>query len=94
MGHCVNLLPLRSSVDPHQTFLSYLQQRKSYLFDAFDNQKFTFGSLIRKLNITRDAFRIPLVPVIMNVDIGFTEGFNFEGLRFDFKSNPRYYRKF
>ncbi len=94
IGHCVNLLPLRTSLNPSLSFTEYLKQRKAYLFDAFDHQQFTFGSLLQKLNIQRDASRIPLVPIVFNVDIGFTEGFHFEGLNFDFSTNPRSYENF
>lgn len=94
VGHCVNLLPLRSQVDPRLSFTEYLKKRRSYLFDAFDHQQFTFGSLIQKLNLHRDPSRIPLVPVVMNVDIGFTEGFHFEGCTFKVSTNPRYFENF
>ena len=94
VGHCVNLLPIRTSLDPQMTFLEYLKERRGYLFDAFDHQQFTFGNLVRKLNINRDPSRIPLVPVVLNVDIGFTDGFQFSGLTFDFSTNPRFYENF
>ncbi|MBL7923171.1 MAG: amino acid adenylation domain-containing protein [Bacteroidia bacterium] len=94
VGHCVNLLPLRSSIRPAMKFTEYLQERRAYLFDAYDHQQFTFGSLIQKLNIQRDPSRIPLVPVVFNVDIGFTEGFHFEGCRFSVRTNPRYFENF
>jgi len=94
VGHCVNLLPLRTVVDPALKFTEYLKKRKAYMFDAFDHQQFTFGSLIQKLNIHRDPSRIPLVPVVMNVDIGFTEGFHFEGCQFKVTTNPRYFENF
>lgn len=94
VGHCVNLLPLRSTVNPKKSFSEYLKERRSYMFDAFDHQQFTFGSLIQKLNIHRDPSRIPLVPVVMNVDIGFTEGFQFEGCQFSVSTNPRFFENF
>ncbi|MBK9399632.1 MAG: amino acid adenylation domain-containing protein [Bacteroidetes bacterium] len=94
IGHCVNLLPLRSKIKPEQSFSDYLKDRKSYLFDAYDHQQFTFGSLLQKLSIQRDPSRIPLVPVVFNVDIGFTEGFSFEGCTFDVSTNPRHFENF
>ncbi|MBK9639079.1 MAG: AMP-binding protein [Bacteroidetes bacterium] len=94
VGHCVNLLPLKSKIQPNQPFNEYLKSRKGYLFDAYDHQQFTFGSLIQKLNIHRDPSRIPLVPVVFNVDIGFSEGFNFEGCTFEVSTNPRYFENF
>ncbi len=94
VGHCVNLLPLRSKIDPQRPFQEYLKDRKSYLFDAYEHQQFTFGSLVQKLNIPRDPSRIPIVPIVFNVDIGFTEGFHFEGCSFEAKTNPRYFDNF
>lgn len=94
VGHCVNLLPLKSKIQPNQPFTDYLKSRKGYLFDAYDHQQFTFGSLIQKLNIQRDPSRIPLVPIVLNVDIGFTEGFHFKNCTFDLITNPRYFENF
>lgn len=94
VGHCVNLLPLKSHVQPRQPFLDYLKSRKEYMFDAFDHQQFTFGSLITKLNFQRDPSRIPLVPVVINVDIGFTDGLQFEGCTFELTTNPRFFENF
>lgn len=94
VGHCVNLLPLKSKILPDQPFNEYLKYRKGYLFDAYDHQQFTFGSLIQKLNIHRDPSRIPLVPIVFNVDIGFSEGFHFEGCTFEVSTNPRHFENF
>lgn len=94
VGHCVNLLPLKTKITPAQSFTDYLKERRAYLFDAYDHQQFTFGSLLQKLNIQRDPSRIPLVPIVFNVDIGFTEGFVFEGCSFDVSTNPRYFENF
>ncbi len=94
VGHCVNLLPLRTKINPKQSFTDYLKERKSYLFDAYDHQQFTFGSLLQKLHLQRDPSRIPLVPVVFNVDIGFTEGFVFKGCTFDVSTNPRHFENF
>jgi amino acid adenylation domain-containing protein len=91
VGHCVNLLPLRSHPRPELSFLQFLQQRKGELLDAFDHQQLTFGSLLRKLPIVRDPSRVPLVPVIFNVDMGLDDGVNFQGLTYELISNPRQY---
>ena len=93
-GHCVNLLPIRSKVNKGQSFAEYLQERKKALFDSYDHQHFTFGSLLKELSIPRDPSRIPLVPIVFNVDLGFTDGFRFEGANFKFHSNPRHYENF
>lgn len=94
VGHCVNLLPLRSDIDETLSFEEYLKMRKPLILDAYDHQRYTFGSLIRKLNIPRDPSRIPLVPVSFNVDLGITNGVHFEGCTYHFTTNPRHYENF
>ncbi|MBK7269283.1 MAG: hypothetical protein IPI07_07155 [Flavobacteriales bacterium] len=59
VGHCVNLLALRSRLDPQRSFLDHLRERRSAVLDAFDHQRYTFGTLLRKLNVPREAGRIP-----------------------------------
>jgi len=94
VGHCVNLLPLRSKIDPELNFKQYLKQRKGEFFDAYENQQFTFGQLIKKLNIKRDHSRIPLSPVIFNIDMGMDDAVQFNELDFELISNPRAYETF
>jgi amino acid adenylation domain-containing protein len=94
VGHCVNLLPLRSSIDPALPFNAFLKLRKAAFFDAYEHQQFTFGQLIKKLNIQRDHSRIPLVPVIFNIDMGMGEHVHFDQLTHTLISNPRAYETF
>ncbi|GEO10787.1 non-ribosomal peptide synthetase [Segetibacter aerophilus] len=94
VGHCVNLLPLRSHVDRHRSFADYLKLRKKSILDAFDHQQFTFGSLLKKLNLARDASRVALVPVVFNVDMGMGDGVSFYGLQHELVSNPRAFETF
>lgn len=94
VGHCVNLLPLRSQPNGDLSFLEYLSLRKPAIFDAYENQQLTFGSLLKKLKISRDPSRIPLVPVVFNVDFGMEEGVYFENLEFRMISNPKAFLNF
>jgi amino acid adenylation domain-containing protein len=94
VGHCVNLLPLKSSIDPDIPFNTYLKNRKSAFFDAYDNQQFTYGQLIKGLNITRDPSRVPLVPVVFNIDMGMDNSVAFENLTYKLVSNLRKYETF
>ncbi len=94
VGHCANLLPLRSTIKANISFNEYIKQRKSALLDAYDHQQLSFGHLLKKLNISRDPSRVPLVPVVFNVDIGLTNGVAFEGHSYTLKSNPRIYEIF
>lgn len=94
VGHCVNLLPIRSKINPALPFSDYIKERRKQMFDAFDHQEFTMGSLLGKLPLQRDPSRIPLVPVVFNVDLGITSGVNFHELTYEFISNPRKYENF
>jgi amino acid adenylation domain-containing protein len=94
VGHCVNLLALRSFPKGEKTFTDYLKERKTTVLDAYDHQQYTFGSLLKKLNIRRDASRLPLVPVIFNIDIGMDEGVHFHNLKHRYINNPREYETF
>ncbi|GAB3929083.1 non-ribosomal peptide synthetase [Larkinella terrae] len=94
MGHCVNLLPLRSAPKGELQFLEFLKQRRKAVLDAFDHQQLTFGSLLKKLKIPRDSSRIPIVPVVFNIDMGMTEGVHFHDLTYQLFNNPRAFESF
>ncbi|HLY69273.1 MAG TPA: amino acid adenylation domain-containing protein [Puia sp.] len=94
IGHCVNLLPLRSNLEEEETFIDYLKQRKKKILDDYDHQQFTFGSLLKKINLTRDSSRVPLVPAVLNIDTGMDDGVAFEGLKHELVYNPREYESF
>ncbi len=95
VGHCVNLLPLRTQIDGKKSFSDYLQSRNSIILEAYDYQQFTFGSLLSKLNLDRDSSRIPLVPITFNIDRGLDgNSLPFVGLEVDFHTNPRAYENF
>ena len=94
IGHCVNLLPLRSTVNNKESFVEYLEKRKTYLFDAYDHQQLSFGQLLQKLPIPRDASRIPLVPLMFNIDMGMDDMVAFKGLEYELISNPRNFEAF
>jgi amino acid adenylation domain-containing protein len=95
VGHCVNLLPLYTTVTSTQSFSDYLKQRRSSVLDAYDHQQFTFGSLVKKLSIPRDPSRIPLVSILFNIDQALQGNqLPFNGLDADFFSNPRAFENF
>jgi amino acid adenylation domain-containing protein len=94
VGHCVNLLALRSSIDRDQSFIAHLKERRSAVLDASDNQKYTYGTLVRKLNVPREPGRIPLCPVVFNLDMDMDSEVDFHGLEHHVISNPRKYENF
>ena len=70
IGYCINLLPLRSRVSDDPSFTEYLKRLKRVLSDAYDNQIYSLPNLIRKLGLTRDPSRPPLVTTTFNLDRG------------------------
>jgi Condensation domain len=95
VGHCVNLLPVRTAIDPNQAFDSFVRQSGTTLLDAFEHQTLTFGSLLKKLPLARDSSRLPLVSVMFNVDQAIqSQSKAYPGLAVDFTVNPRHFENF
>jgi len=88
VGHCVRTLPIRADVRRDASFREHLTSARRRLADATAHQELAFGELLTKLPIARDASRIPLASVMFNVDTGLPP-VQFEGLAFDYRSNPR-----
>lgn len=68
VGHCVNLLPIRSRVNAGMTFRELLKAVRGDVLDARDHWRYTFGSLVRERDVPRDPGRVPLVSVMFNLD--------------------------
>lgn len=95
VGHCVNLLPIRTTVDPDASGLDLLAHTQARLLDAFEHQRTTFGTMLRKLQLPRDPSRLPLVSVMFNLDQkldGDTLGFG--DLEVEVRSVPRHFENF
>ena len=94
VGHCVNLLPLRSQPTGQLAFADYLRTRKTALFDALENQQFTYSHLLAQLHQRREAGYLPLVSVLFNVDLGLDDGVAFADLPHELVSNSRAFENF
>ena len=95
VGHCVNVLPLRASVDPQTAFSAVLNQVRGDLLDAFEHQQYTLGSLLARLSLPRDPGRLPLVSVLFNLDQALDEqSVPFADLQYDFAANARVFENF
>lgn len=93
VGHCVNTLPLRVTFDPSASFIDHVRSVKRTIVEAAEHQRLSFGALLKKLDIPRDPARIPLIPVLFNLDrrvpdvaLGDAVG--------SFVSNPRVFERF
>lgn len=68
VGHCVQLLPVRLAVDASTRFDELVAAARREVLDATEHYDFTFGSLVQALRRSGDAGRVPLVPVLVNID--------------------------
>ena len=88
VGHGVNLLPLRLMPDAAAPLAQSLPAVQSAVLDAFEHQHYTFGTLLQKLLIERDPSRVPLAPVMFNLDQPIDLR-SFGDLQVKVSSNPR-----
>lgn len=95
VGHCVNVLPLRTAIDAQAPFATMLDHLRGDLLDAFEHRQYTLGSLLARLAMPRDPGRLPLVSVLFNLDQALDERtVSFPGLRFEFAGNARAFENF
>jgi amino acid adenylation domain-containing protein len=93
VGHCVNFLPLRARIGSGETAASFLSVVRQTLFAAYDHQNYTYGRLVRKLNLQRDPGRLPLTEIQFNLErVG--EGVRFDGLESEIDPNPKAFVNF
>ncbi|MBU5265933.1 non-ribosomal peptide synthetase [Virgibacillus proomii] len=90
VGMFVNTLALRNKLNPNDTFLSYLDNVKSNVLEAFDNQDYPFDLLVQKVDKSRDTSRNPLFDSMFVLQNMKKPNMSSEGLRlrsyeFDFK---------
>src|SRR3546814_14902454 len=90
VGHCVNTLPLLFELDPAQPVAAATDDAQSTLLDAPDHQRYTFGTLLRKLKVPRPPSRLPLISVMFHIHKALaTAPAGFPGPEIDFARNTR-----
>lgn len=95
VGHCVHLLPLRYQIDTTLSWTAYLEKCRRQFLEDWERNHITFGSLLQNLNSPRDPSRIPLVPVVFNIDTRIPKkDLTIPGLEVDYTINPRQYESF
>lgn len=94
IGHSVHLLPIRAKIDLDLTFEEYLRQRREAFVEVLANGRISFGELIQSLKIKRDPSRIPLLPLTFNMEIGIDKYVKFNGMNYEFISNPKSFSNF
>jgi Condensation domain/AMP-binding enzyme len=93
VGHCVNFLPLRSHFQEGITFLAAARNTQKLLLDANEHQCYTFGSLVRALNVPREVNRLPLIEAQFNLE-RLQQNLPFEGLAVSTNPNPKRFVNF
>lgn len=90
VGHCVNLLPVRVAIELNQNAGENIRRVQDQIFGAFEHQSYTFGTLLKKLPIKRDAARPTLVSVMFNLDQAMDGAtLDFGDVSTEILSNPR-----
>ncbi|HEU5229912.1 MAG TPA: amino acid adenylation domain-containing protein, partial [Ktedonobacteraceae bacterium] len=92
VGHCVNLLPLRSQLTDYLSFTSYLASVKNAVLDAYNYHLYPFSQLVKNLKFPRDPSQTPLISTLFNLDQ--EGGQPFLDLDVDMVTNPTGYAKF
>jgi amino acid adenylation domain-containing protein len=93
VGHCVNFLPLQGQFPDGITFLEAARKTQQLLLDAADHQSYTFGSLVRALDMPREANRLPLIEAQFNLErIG--QNLPFQDLAVSTAANPKRFVNF
>ena len=88
VGHCVNLLPIRTQLDSEASFQDILAAVKTGVMDGLDHHQSTLGGILRHLKVSRSPSHPPVVEVVFNLDRDPGEA-QFEGLEFVCARNPK-----
>ncbi|MEW6304921.1 MAG: aminotransferase class III-fold pyridoxal phosphate-dependent enzyme, partial [Verrucomicrobiota bacterium] len=88
IGHCINLLPIRSHLVGNPSFKDYLHALRRLLLDTQEHAHYTYGRLLQKLKLAREPGRSPLVEAVFNFERKGDEGVAFHGLEFEVDQNP------
>ncbi|QBR70716.1 non-ribosomal peptide synthetase [Beijerinckiaceae bacterium] len=93
VGHCVNFLPLRSQFPAAISFSEAATKTQKLLLDATDHQSYTFGSLVRALEMPRSVNRLPLIDAQFNLE-RLENNLQFEDLAARTDANPKRFVNF
>jgi len=90
VGQCVHTLPFRVQVNHGASFVDQLARTQKLILDTQEYWSSNFGTIVQKLNLPTDPSRIPLAPVIFNLDPALS-GVQFSGCASRIMSGPRFY---
>ncbi|MGH9945854.1 MAG: amino acid adenylation domain-containing protein, partial [Pyrinomonadaceae bacterium] len=94
VGHCANLLPVRSEVKAEESFAEYLKRIKTTVLDVYEHQNYTYGLLVQRLALPRDPSRSPLLSAMFNIDRAGFKGLDLGGLPLEITTNRKAFATF
>lgn len=93
VGHCVNLLPIRQTVNLDASFEDHLKTTQQLVLKAFEHQDYTYGTLVKTLGVKRDPRRLPLTGIQFNLE-RIAANAEFAGLDAAIVPNPKSFANF
>jgi non-ribosomal peptide synthetase component F len=89
----VNFIPLRANLAGSPTAAQFLANVKQTVLAGYEHQNYTYGRLVRKLQIPRDPSRLPLTEVQFNLErVG--DDMKFDGFKAEADPNPKSFVNF
>jgi len=82
VGCFVNILPLRNDSSKNKTFKELVGQVKTNTIQAFANQDYFFGDLVRALGIQKQLGRNPIYDVMVAMQVHEQPAMELDGLKF------------
>ncbi|MBB4634032.1 non-ribosomal peptide synthetase/type I polyketide synthase [Longimicrobium terrae] len=70
VGHCVDVLPVRSRAEGDIGAQRFMKQVRGWLLDAYEHEVFAYGRLHEKRQGRRDPSAAPLISVEINMEPG------------------------
>jgi len=65
-GYFINLLPLGCSISAEKTFIDFLNENKTLVYESLENQEIPFPVIVENVSPKRDLSRTPIFQVIFN----------------------------
>ena len=67
IGYFINMLPIRGTIHPDESFIDYLSRTREMVLGALDHQDFPFSLMVDRLKIRREPNRSPVFQAMLNV---------------------------
>lgn len=95
VGHLVNLVPVRSRVEPGLSFLDLCRAIHTAVLDARENASVSFGEIVAHLAVPHDPSRVPLIAATFTHAQRYAPGkLVFAGCSVEYHLNPRCFETF